>query len=31
MLKKFEEGRKDPFYYEAKLYGKILGTKIKEL
>ena len=24
MLKEFEEGRKDPFHYEAKPYGKII-------
>ena len=31
MLKKFEEGRKDPFYYEAKPYGKIIFVTLSPI
>jgi sensor histidine kinase regulating citrate/malate metabolism len=28
MLKNFEEGRKDPFYYEAKPYGEMISVTV---
>jgi hypothetical protein len=28
MLKNFEEGRKDPFYYEAKPYGETICVTV---
>ena len=31
MLKEFEEGRKDPFYYEAKPYGKIIFVTLSPI
>ena len=31
MLKEFEEGRKDPFHYEAKPYGKIIFVTLSPI
>ena len=31
MLKNFEEGRKDPFYYEAKPYGKTIRVTLSPI
>lgn len=31
MLKKFKEGRKDPFHYEAKPYGKIIFVTLSPI
>jgi DUF438 domain-containing protein len=31
MLKEFEEGRKDPYHYEAKPYGKIIFVTLSPI
>ena len=31
MIKEFEEGRKDPFHYEAKPYGKIIFVTLSPI
>jgi DUF438 domain-containing protein len=31
MIKKFEEGRKEPFYYQAKPYGEIIFVTLSPI
>ena len=31
MIKEFEKGRKDPFHYEAKPYGKIIFVTLSPI